>query len=244
MPQNKSLDRPYVKFCAILGLGVALATTSVRAQSTFVSYDEKDRTTPIALLFVSPDYPSELKDQKLEGYVDLKFGIRKDGTVKNPKVTSTQLPAPFSAATLDVTRFWIFHYFPYGANCQQIEEGEEYWRLRVWFELDGDRPRISISQPSTDGAPGKPKLLTRASVTWPSRAISSGVRYGCVRAKFGITESGTVKDVEIVDSKPPRVFDYAVLNALPDFRFASTGTDETKVTVVSSIQFHFSLQDY
>jgi TonB family protein len=66
------------------------------------------------------------------------------------------------------------------------------------------------------------------------------VRYGCVRAKFGITESGTVKDVEIVDSKPPRVFDYAVVNALPDFRFASTGTDETKVTVVSSIQFHFS----
>lgn len=60
--------------------------------------------------------------------------------------------------------------------------------------------------------------LVRIPPKYPMRAAMGRIE-GWVKVKFTITETGTVKDATVAESKPPRVFDRAALRAIVKWKF-------------------------
>ena len=77
---------------------------------------------------------------------------------------------------------------------------------------------------STLGRPGKPNIDSnvvpslRIPPTYPKRALRSGIE-GVVTVEFTITIDGSVKDAEIIEAKPPNIFDKSVLRAISKWKF-------------------------
>ncbi len=67
-------------------------------------------------------------------------------------------------------------------------------------------------------------VVSREQPDFPRDAMRAGVETGSVRARLIITAAGTVSSVVIVESKPTRVFDRAVTQALLRWKF-NAGTD-------------------
>ena len=74
------------------------------------------------------------------------------------------------------------------------------------------------------GRPGKPNIDSnvvpslRIPPNYPNRALRSGIE-GIVTVEFTITTDGSVKDAEIIEAKPPNIFDKAVLRAIKKWKF-------------------------
>jgi TonB family protein len=64
----------------------------------------------------------------------------------------------------------------------------------------------------------EPTLLTVVEPTYPSEARNQGIE-GWVQVSFTITESGDVKDVFLIDSEPPEIFDQVSIEAAAQFTF-------------------------
>jgi periplasmic protein TonB len=60
--------------------------------------------------------------------------------------------------------------------------------------------------------------LVRVSPTYPPRALAREIE-GWVQVQFTITGTGTVKDVIVVESSPPNVFDAAAVEAVSRWRY-------------------------
>ena len=60
--------------------------------------------------------------------------------------------------------------------------------------------------------------LSRQPPQYPYRAARRGIE-GWVRVRFQVTETGTVEDVEVLDSEPPGVFEQAAIKAVYRWRF-------------------------
>lgn len=60
--------------------------------------------------------------------------------------------------------------------------------------------------------------LVRVDPDYPPRARQQGVE-GYVVVRFTITPVGTVADVEVIDSKPPYIFDRSVIRAVRKWRY-------------------------
>jgi len=60
--------------------------------------------------------------------------------------------------------------------------------------------------------------LSRQPPRYPYQATRRGIE-GWVRVAFRVTETGTVEDVEVLESEPPGVFDQAAVNAVYRWRF-------------------------
>ena len=74
------------------------------------------------------------------------------------------------------------------------------------------------------GRPGKPNIDSnvvpslRIPPTYPKRALRSGIE-GVVTVEFTITIDGSVRDAEIIEAKPPNIFDKSVLRAISKWKF-------------------------
>lgn len=74
------------------------------------------------------------------------------------------------------------------------------------------------------GKPARPTIDTNVVPTlrippvYPARALRSGIE-GIVTVEFTITVDGSVKDPVIVKSKPPKIFDKAVLKSISKWKF-------------------------
>ena len=60
--------------------------------------------------------------------------------------------------------------------------------------------------------------LSRQPPQYPYKAARRGIE-GWVRVRFRVTETGTVEDVEVLDSEPPGVFEQAAIKAVYRWRF-------------------------
>jgi TonB family protein len=75
-------------------------------------------------------------------------------------------------------------------------------------------------------------VVNREQPAFPREAIRSGVESGTVRARVSINAAGDVSNVAILDSRPARVFDREVSNALRRWKFnpgADGRTFETEI---------------
>lgn len=71
--------------------------------------------------------------------------------------------------------------------------------------------------------------LVRIEPNYPERALSRGIE-GWVLLEFSITPQGTVKDVSVVDSDPPRIFDRAAERAVRKWKYRPRIEDGEAVT--------------
>ena len=92
-------------------------------------------------------------------------------------------------------------------------------------------PVVEAPKPPPPPPPPKPAIrrggqlefLERESLTFPKEAIRAGVEKGTVVARMQIDGNGSVTDVQIVSSDPPRVFDKEVRRALSMWKFKADG---------------------
>jgi protein TonB len=70
--------------------------------------------------------------------------------------------------------------------------------------------------------------LNRIAPEFPREAMVAGTDSGIVKARMTIDASGEVTRVEIVDAKPRRVFDRAVVKTLSQWKFSPGGNGREK----------------
>lgn len=74
--------------------------------------------------------------------------------------------------------------------------------------------------------------VTREPVEFPREAVKAGVDRGEVKVKVTIDAAGNVTDVQIVDAKPPRIFDRAVRSSMAKWKFNAGDANRSYETVI------------
>lgn len=85
-----------------------------------------------------------------------------------------------------------------------------------------------------------PRPVVKTPPVYPFKAREQGIE-GVVQVKILVREDGSVGEVQIVDSRPKDVFDDAVLNAVPRWRFEPGVIGGKKVTSWVVTALHFKL---
>lgn len=83
--------------------------------------------------------------------------------------------------------------------------------------------------------------IFRVEPQYPPRAYNRGIE-GWVKAEFDISETGSVENIRIIDSKPRNIFNRYVIKALKKFRFRPKIVDGVAVKQSSSQFFEFKLK--
>jgi protein TonB len=105
----------------------------------------------------------------------------------------------------------------------------------------------STKKGATIGKPSKPVIDTNVVPTlrippqYPARALRSGIE-GVVTVEFTIAIDGSVKDPVIVKSKPPKIFDQAVLKSITKWKFNPDMVDGKPVEKRARQEVKFKLE--
>ena len=105
-------------------------------------------------------------------------------------------------------------------------------------------PPPMVIAPPAPPAPPKPAVRQGVSCTkrdapsFPREALRANVQRGKVNAILTIDENGSVADVRITSSEPPRVFDRAVRDTLSEWKCVAEGTKYQ-----ASVEINFTLKD-
>lgn len=97
------------------------------------------------------------------------------------------------------------------------------------------------------GKPAKPTIdmnvvpTLRVPPVYPARALRSGIE-GVVTVEFTIAVDGSVKDPVIVKSKPPKIFDKAVMKSITKWKFNPDMVDGKPVEKRARQDVKFKLQ--
>ena len=97
------------------------------------------------------------------------------------------------------------------------------------------------------GRPGKPNIDSnvvpslRIPPAYPKRALRSGIE-GVVTVEFTITIDGSVRDAEIIEAKPPNIFDKSVLRAISKWKFNPDMVDGKPVEKRARQDIKFTLK--
>ena len=81
----------------------------------------------------------------------------------------------------------------------------------------------------------------RVPPVYPPRALRSGIE-GIVTVEFTISTDGSVKDASVVKSRPPKIFDRAVLTAISKWKFNPDIVNGKKVAKRARQDVNFKLQ--
>lgn len=93
----------------------------------------------------------------------------------------------------------------------------------------------------------KPKIATnlvptiKIPPTYPRRALRTGIE-GVVTVEFTIATDGSVSDPVIIESKPPKIFDRAVMKAITKWKFNPELKDGKAVEIRARQDVRFSLK--
>ena len=81
---------------------------------------------------IQPDYPIQARQKGIEGWVDVKFNVGADGSVRNPVVVNAQPRKIFDRAAIQAVKGWKYN--------PKIEDGKPVERrglkVRIRFELE------------------------------------------------------------------------------------------------------------
>lgn len=86
---------------------------------------------------------------------------------------------------------------------------------RAVVEIDTD---LQIGGASISITDGEMLPLVNVTPTYPTRAATRGIEGWC-QVSFTVTDTGGVRDVVVVDSDPPEIFDTASIRAAERFKF-------------------------
>jgi protein TonB len=94
--------------------------------------------------------------------------------------------------------------------------------------LAGAMLAATLSSLAASADSGDLKPLNRIDPEFPREAAVAGAESGLVKARMTIDASGEVTRVEILDARPRRVFDRAVVKTLSQWRFATGSSGREK----------------
>jgi protein TonB len=83
--------------------------------------------------------------------------------------------------------------------------------------------------------------VNRSKPNYPRRAIQAGLE-GWVKLSFTVTADGQVKDIKVLDSNPPRLFDDEAMRAIQQWTFKPRKQDGKAVegTAIQTVEFKLS----
>lgn len=90
--------------------------------------------------------------------------------------------------------------------------------------------------------PKMPKAKRRGAPKYPPAAERSGIE-GSVVVEFGLTPEGHTRDIKVVESTPPGVFDDAAVDAVRDWRFEPINAQDAARLPRSSVRLAFRIGD-
>ncbi len=84
--------------------------------------------------------------------------------------------------------------------------------------------------------------LARVNPIYPKRAKMMKLE-GFVKLEFTITQTGSVKDIEVLESDPPNVFDRSAKRALSKWKFKAKIENNAAIEQRASVQIIFQLDE-
>jgi protein TonB len=81
---------------------------------------------------IQPDYPVGARQRGIEGWVDVQFTVRADGSVRDPIVIGAEPPQIFDRAALQAIKGWKYN--PRIEDGKPVERAD--LRVRIRFELE------------------------------------------------------------------------------------------------------------
>lgn len=87
------------------------------------------------------------------------------------------------------------------------------------------RTEVALAKPAVS-APVT-RLLHRVEPEFPREAVKAGAYEGTVQARITLDAGGNVTNVEVIEAKPRRLFDYAVIRALSDWKYTEGASGRT-----------------
>ena len=203
-PKVKLVDasvRPisvWLAAASILLLGACQKSETVQTTAERLkSVEQKQQTQPD---FYAPrksvDYMTDLKN--------LKDAPTKPEPVAAPAKAAETRPAPVAAPTAPAPT-----------------------PTRATEAAPATPPPVQVASAAPTARPAAPKpdlsmqttALSREQPDFPREAIRQNIDTGTVRAKLTINVAGEVTNVAIVQSRPPRIFDRAVITSLSRWKF-------------------------
>jgi hypothetical protein len=142
---------------------------------------------------VVPDYPKPLLDRRHTGYVDFEGSVNALHAMEaidyQPDSPASE---PFVTALMEVMPHWAF-YPNIDPNCQPAPTRV---KNRVWFELEGDKPKISVTRvsPVAPVPRSTMKATFRRDPRYPYSMLARGLQ-AYVYAAMAVDPSGKVTQV-------------------------------------------------
>lgn len=163
--------------------------------------------------WVQPEYPAELKNQKVQGEVQVQFIVDEQGAVKDPRILKSTDPR-FDAAVLAAIPQWTFE--PAVTSGLKVATGVKVkWLFKLPYPTPGFLPPLE-STPSS--------LPRKASVAefmpdpkYPEHLLPKKLN-GEVMFELEISEAGAVSDARILFASSAD-FVLPALEAVKSWRF-------------------------
>ena len=168
--------------------------------------------------------PSESKAVSFEVATDIKPPPKSQPKPKSRPKNSTPPPAPMFSSSLAGLQFGLA-----GLNTDIGGDGSG---------LLSDEKNDVVMTIQTVDLPPRP--VQRSAASYPKRARRNGIE-GEVTLSMLIDLRGTVLDVVVIDSEPPRVFDQSAIEAVKTWRFQPGEYEGKPVSVRVSQTLRFKL---
>jgi protein TonB len=107
---------------------------------------------------------------------------------------------------------------------------------------------VSVGTPDLKGSYGVGEIdrpltpLARVPPMYPMQARRRGIE-GWVKVRFIVNEEGKVEDIRILESRPEKIFDEAVIRCVSDWRFTPGTVDGVPVKTWVKTTVQFDLQE-
>ena len=176
-------------FAAVALGAISLWCAAAEPTKPPTSFENQERWGAPWLL-TEPEYPKAARERGIAGYVDVEARIAGTGELKEVEVKPGSPAAEIFVPTVrEAAGFWRL-YAPLGDDCLPSSERVV---TRVWFELDGAKPRIFISRGKREMKDVRSDLKPTSSNSprYPRKMIDSG-RNAYVFGRAEIDPAGNV----------------------------------------------------
>ena len=182
----------------------------------FTLVDTVDAPTGSAGDRPAPAYPARLLAERIEGYVEVEFGVGPDGSVANARVLTAMPRGEFEAAALAAIRGW---------KLAPPAQGMERRTRRFEFRL-----------PDSTLAEVPPTVL--ASAPFPMKACLNRTR-GRVVLEVATDAAGAVRRARILSAEPKGLFDATALAIARGSRLSPAWRDGSPMAATALLTLLF-----
>lgn len=213
-----------------LGIALALAAPAF-AQTRIVAV-------------VAPEYPKAALQANETATLEVAGRVNADGSLETPSLRISGGSEPFAKAVRDVASYWVLQPPIDPVSCES-RPGEI--RMRVWFELAGGQPKVSVSPASDPAAPttasafGDVTRRAGKAPFYPKAAQQKGLE-GEMFAVAKVDRGGTVWNVHLRPGMNTALFGPPVRSALMKWQFDVAGYPEGKAHVCVEVPVDFKLR--